>query len=201
MADLTSQALRAATVAALVAAGVAVGGGGVVSSRSTPWPDDDEYPQVSVYTMGGSDRPIGKTSRSFDRAERLAIDGAVQYMGGLDGPDADEALAAAMDALGDEILQALWGSSTWPPANVYEWREIGTQKSQDAGHNRRRGMVSIAIELVHRRTFRPTEPTVDLERVVVDLDMSAPGGLLDADGNQIPDGKIDAGVVIDDLEG
>lgn len=198
MADLTSQALRAATVAALVAAGVAVGGGGVVSSRSTPWPDDDEYPQVSVYTMGGSDRPIGKTSRSFDRAERLAIDGAVQVDG--TGTAADEALAAAMDALGDEILQALWGSATWPPANVYEWREIGTTKAQDAGHNRRRGMVSIAVELVHRRTFRPTEPTADLERVVVELDLAAPGGLLDADGNPIPDGDVDAGITIEDLE-
>lgn len=198
MADLTSQALRAAVAAALTTAGIASPGGGVVKNRRTPWPDDGLYPQVSVYTDGDDERPIGKASRSFDRTDRIVVEAAVQSGGS--GTAADEALAAALDALADEIKQALFGSTTFPPSQVYTWGQVASRKAQDAEADKRRGLLSLAFEFTYRKTYTPTAPTTDLETVVVELDMASPGGAVDADGNPIPDGTIDAGVVVDGLE-
>ena len=199
MPDLTSQSLRTLTAAALTAAGIGIPGGGVVTNRRTPWPATDAlYPQVSVYTDGHTDRPVGKTARSFDRQERLVGAGAVRGTG--TGTAADEARAAALDALSDAVMRALYGSTSWPPVQVFEWREALCRKQQSAETDHRSGLVSMTFELVHRRTFLATAPTADLKTVRVRVDMAAPGGLLDPDGNPIPDGTVDAGVTITGLE-
>ncbi len=181
--------VRTTTVATLIAA-VTDAGGNVFDARTRP-PTEDLLPCIIVHTPTGIHT---KTSTgggpSFDRTDQLEIVAFVK--GQLDplpptGDDRDAEIAADIDRIEQQILDALLCNSPWLALfqSVESIRITQGEGKDGRGTEgkRRRAATWIILDLKWRAVFDVVS-TDKLDEVGLSVDMISPG-------DNSPDGVID----------
>lgn len=168
---LTPTAIRADLVTRLKAAATAAGSR-VYDSREINW-ENDELPAVAVATLGGSEDSWGMGGRIAHRTERVAVVGTVKDTAQSD--TAEAVVAAAIDSLEGEILDALGGSEEWIGAfEVVE--KMDSQKAVDVSSNWIVGSLAIAFDLRYSVKYTTLPAPVSFDRTAIDTDTTDPDG-------------------------
>lgn len=159
-------AIRTDAVARLVAAST-VAGSRVYDSRRIDV-DTDELPVIVVTSAGGTETRLGMRSLMTRRSEKLQIAGVVTGT-------TDAALAAAVDAIEEDILDAFMGDPEWLGA-FREVTQAQSEKSLDIGQNKRVGAVMVGFDLEYDLKYVPVAASVAFHDVALTTASTDPDG-------------------------
>lgn len=165
----TRQAIRAATIATLLADGTVAA---LVSDRvepepHAPYPATADYPALFVGTPTTDSVPDDDGQTIWGSTETLAIYGLVQRTAGQDDGDLED----AADVLELAALSALLSSMTW--RETCDFDEVRSVKRERAKGTHEGGahfiQVTIALQFIRRETFTATDAQLALETLRVNL--------------------------------
>lgn len=130
--------------------------------------DEDELPVVTVYSAGNREEKVATNTPVYRHTEQVGLSCIV-----TGGDDAE--LAAAVDDIEAEILDALNGDLEWL-GSFERLSQVTAKKRLNIEANRRVGGVSLQFEVQYTVRYRPSTSGLELRRVAVTTDSSAPAG-------------------------
>ncbi len=147
--------------------GKTAAGDRVFDSRRVNY-ETEELPAITVTTLGGTDDRWSIGTLLVKHTERLAI------VGDVTGEDEAE-LAAALDSLEGEILDAVAGDPEWVGAfDAVE--KVDSAKKLDDGTGDLLGHVAVVVEVHYPVKYAPAEDPGPLDSVWVDTHSADPAG-------------------------
>lgn len=128
----------------------------------------EELPAITVTTLGGTDDRWSIGTLLVKHTERLAI------VGDVAGED-EAALAAALDTLEGQILDAVAGDPEWVGAfDAVE--KVDSAKKLDDGTGDLLGHVAVVVEVHYPVKYAPAEDPGPLDSVWVETHSAEPAG-------------------------
>ena len=147
--------------------GKTAAGDRVFDSRRVNY-EAEELPAITVTTLGGTDDRWSIGTLLVKHTERLAI------VGDLAGED-ETAIAAALDTLEGQILDAVAGDPEWVGAfDAVE--KVDSAKKLDDSTADLLGHVAVVVEVHYGVTYTPAQEPGPLDSVWVDTHSADPAG-------------------------
>lgn len=128
----------------------------------------EELPAITVTTLGGTDDRWSIGTLLVKHTERLAI------VGDVAGED-EAALAAALDTLEGQILDAVAGDPEWV-GSFDAVEKVDSAKKLDDATGDLLGHVAVVVEVHYAVKYAPAEEPGPLDSVWVDTHSAEPAG-------------------------